>query len=69
MTHYSLVFNTNMGRRRSLRIVNPNPDLPVAQIEEAVEKMIANDIFDPERGTLESVNRMELTTIQTTSIL
>jgi hypothetical protein len=64
-----MVFNSMLGKRRSLRIVNPNPNLPVSEISAAVDKMIANDIFDPAKGGLESLNRMELTTIQTTVIL
>ena len=55
MTHYSPVLNTDMGRRRSLRILNPNPDLPVAQIQEAVDQLLANDIFDQERGALDGL--------------
>jgi len=31
--------------------------------------MIANDVFDNQRGALESLNRMKLTTIQTTTVL
>ncbi|MCL2603242.1 MAG: DUF2922 domain-containing protein [Defluviitaleaceae bacterium] len=69
MTHYSMVFNTLSGSRRSLRIINPNPNLPVETISAAVDKMIANDIFDPAKSGLDSLNRMELTTISTTAIL
>ena len=69
MQHYSMVFNTTQGKRRSLRIMNPNPNLPVADISAAVNKMIANDIFNPESGGLDSLHRMDLTTIQTTEIL
>jgi len=69
MKHYSLVLNTDSGSRRSLRINNPNPDLPVATISAAVDKLIANDVFNQERGVLESLNRMELTVIQTTAVL
>ncbi|MCL2499456.1 MAG: DUF2922 domain-containing protein [Defluviitaleaceae bacterium] len=69
MQHYSMVFNTTLGKRRSLRIINPNPDLPVNDISAAVDKMIANDIFNPASGGLESLSKMELTTIQTTAVL
>ena len=69
MQHYSLVFNTTSGSRRSMRIKNPNTDLPVDEIETAVAQMIANDIFDQERGGLDSLNRMELATIERTVIL
>ena len=69
MQHYSIVFNTDKGARRSLRINNPNPTMPVADISAAIDQLIANDVFDHQRGALESLNRMELTTIQTTAIL
>ena len=69
MRHYSFVFNTDSGSRRSLRINNPNPDLPVPAINAAVDKFIANDVFNQERGALESLNRMELTVVETTVVL
>jgi hypothetical protein len=52
-----------------MRIDNPNTSLPAADIEAAVNQMIANDILDPERGGLESLNRMELTSIERTLVL
>jgi hypothetical protein len=58
-----MVFNTKTGTRRTMRISNPTTGLPLSEIEAAVGQMIANDIFDPERGGLESLNRMELTTV------
>ena len=69
MKHYTLVFNTSTGSRRSLRINNPDIDMPLAAIQDAAGVMVQNDVFDQERGALESVNRMELTSIQTTVIL
>lgn len=63
MKHYTLVFNTSVGSRRSLRINNPNIDMPLAAIQAATGVMIQNDVFDQERGALESVNRMELTQV------
>ena len=68
MRFYSLVFNTTNGSRRSMRINNPTVGLPLEEIEGAVDQMIANDIFEAERG-LDSLNRMELTTMETTPIL
>lgn len=38
MQHYSLVFNTTNGSRRSMRINSPNTDLPVAEIETAISR-------------------------------
>ena len=63
MRHYSLVFNTTTGSRRSIRINNPNIDMLLADIETAIGQIIDNDVFDQERGGLDSLNRMELTTI------
>ena len=68
MRFYSLVFNTTNGSRRSMRINNPTVGLPLEDIETAVGQMIANDIFDQERG-LDSLNRMELTTMETTLVM
>jgi len=63
------VFNTTKGSRRSVRIANPVVGLPTTDIEAAVGQMIANDIFDPERGGLESLNRMELAVMERTTVL
>jgi len=52
-----------------MRISNPNTNLPINEIEAAVGQMIANNIFDPEHGGLESLNRMELTSIERTLVL
>lgn len=52
-----------------MRINNPNTDLPVSDIADAVGEMIKHDIFDPERGGLESLNRMELTTVNRAIVL
>jgi len=64
MGHYSLVFNTTTGSRRSIRISNPNTDLPLATIQAAIGQMIQNDVFNQDRGSLESISRMELTRIE-----
>ena len=69
MRHYSIVFNTTSGSRRSIRINNPNPDLPVTDISDAVDQIIANDVFDPANGSLNYLNRMELTTIERKAVL
>jgi len=36
MKHYSLVFTTASGSRRSLRVANPTTGLPLADIQAAV---------------------------------
>jgi hypothetical protein len=52
-----------------MRINNPNPDMPLEDIQTAIDQMIYHDIFNPERGGLESINRMELTTVQHTQLI
>ena len=69
MRHYTLVLNTDSGSRRTLRIANPNTSVPTATLATAVDQLIANDVFDNTRGGLESLNRMELTIVETTAIL
>jgi len=69
MRHYSVVFNTSKGYKRSIRINNPTVGLPVADIEAAVGQIINNDVFDQDKGYLDSLNRMELTTIKRSQIL
>ena len=64
MRHYSIVFNTTTGSRRSIRVNNPNVDMPLTDIQTAIGQMIDNDVFDQERGGLDSLNRMELTTVE-----
>jgi len=69
MRHYTMVFNTTTGSRRSMRINNPNTDLPVADIQAAIGQMIQYDVFDQERGGLDSLNRMELTVVERTLVI
>ena len=52
MQHYSMVFRTSTGGRRSIRINNPNTDLPLDEIKTAIDQIIQNDVFDQARGTL-----------------
>ena len=69
MRHYSMVFNTTYGSRRTIRVNNPNVDMPLADIEMAIGEIIQNDVFDQSRGGLESLSRMELTVVERTAIL
>jgi len=69
MKHYSIVFYTTTGSRRSIRVNNPNTDLPLPQIAEAVDQILANDVFDPQVGSLESLSRMELSVVERTVLL
>jgi len=63
------VLNTDSGSRRTLRIANPNTGVPTATLATAVDQLIANDVFDDTCGGLESLNRMELTVVETTTVL
>ena len=69
MKHYTMVFYTTTGSRRSIRVSQPNTDLPLPQIADAVDQLIANDVFNPEAGALESLSRMELSVIERSVIL
>ena len=68
MRHYSIIFNTTTGRRRSIRVNNPNTDLPLPEISEAVDQILENDVFDPQVGGLKNLNRMELSILERTVI-
>ena len=68
MRHYSIIFNTTTGRRRSIRVNNPNIDLPLPEISAAVEQILENDVFDPLVGGLKNLNRMELSVLERTVI-
>ena len=69
MKHYSIVFHTTTGSRRSIRVNNPNIDLPLPVISDAVDQMLANDIFDPQAGGLQSLSKMELAVVERTQLL
>jgi len=69
MRHYSLTFNTTTGSRRSFRVNNPNIDLPIETMRAAVDQIIENDVFDPERGGLDSLHRMQLTIVERTQLI
>jgi len=69
MKHYTIVFYTTTGSRRSIRVNNPNTDLPLPLIADAVDQMLANDVFDPQAGSLESLSRMELSVVERSVIL
>ena len=59
MRHYSIIFNTTTGRRRSKRVNNPNTDPPLPEIAAAVEQILENDVLEPQVGGLKNLNRME----------
>ena len=68
MRHYSIIFNTTTGRRRSIRVNNPNTDLPLPEISAAVDQILENDVLDPQVGGLKTLNRMELSVLERTVI-
>ena len=68
MRHYSIIFNTTAGRRRSIRVNNPNTNLPLPEISAAVEQILENDVFDPQAGGLKNLSRMELSVLERTVI-
>jgi hypothetical protein len=59
--YYTLTFNTTKGRR-SIRINNPGAELP-AGANAAIAQIIANDVFNPEKGSLESLNKLEMVAV------
>ena len=69
MKFYSLSFNTKAGSRRSFRINNPDTDVSLAVIAEAVADIIKFDVFDRGDGGIESLNRMELTVVERTVVI
>ena len=69
MKNYSIVFNTKTGSRRSIRVNNPDTNLATNVIEAAVGEILANDVFDPLKGGLDSLNRMELNVTERTLVL
>ena len=69
MKHYSIVFYTTTGSRRSIRVNNPNIDLPLPTISAAVDQMLDNDVFDPLAGGLLSLSKMELAVVERTTLL
>lgn len=54
--YYDLVFLTNKGKQRSLRITNPNTDLPAYDLKSAIDTLIVSDIFvKTETGKMSSL--------------
>ena len=67
--HYSIVFGTADGSKRSMQVRNPNTEIPAAELSAAAGQILLNDVFDPARGSLESFNRLDLTETTTTQVL
>ena len=69
MKYFSIVFNTTNGTKRTMRIQNPDENIPTTDIEEAIDELLINDVYDPEKGGLESFSKMELTTVERLTVL
>ena len=69
MKHYSIAFYTTNGSRRSIRVNNPNVDIPLPTLVTAVDQMLANDVYDPQVGGLESLSKFELSVVERTVLI
>ena len=69
MKSYSIVFYTTTGSRRSIRVNNPDIDLPLPTIAAAVDQMLANDVYCPQAGGLESLSKLELSVVERTVLI
>ena len=69
MKHYSIVFYTTNGSRRSIRVNNPDIDMPLPALQAAVDQMLDNDVFDPQSGGLERLGRLELSVVERTVLM
>ena len=47
----------------------PDTDIPIEELRAAVDQLLDNDVFDPEVGGLESLNRMTLSIVERTVII
>ena len=69
MKHYSIVFNTTNGTRRSIKVNNPTLGLSEGELSAAVNQILANDVFNPAKGGLDSLHRMELSVVERSVVL
>jgi hypothetical protein len=69
MTYYLLSFNTTNGTKRSLKINNPVTGLSTEELENAIEQIIANDVFDPAKGNITGFNGLELVSLVKETIM
>ena len=63
-TRLLMVFSTNLGRKVSLFVSDPKEDLTETQIKEAMEQIIAKNIFAPRFGE-ELESAIEAKVVQT----
>jgi len=63
MTHYQLTFVTSLGTRRTFRINNVNPDIAPAQLQAAVDLLLAHDIMSADRGSLDRLQSFVANTV------
>jgi hypothetical protein len=69
VTHYQLTFSTANGSRRVLKVNNVDPSISPADLQAAVDKLIAHDIMAPERGALNSLQGLTANTLSSTTPL
>jgi hypothetical protein len=69
MQHYTLIFATSDGNRRSFRVKNPIPGLPQDEILSAVDMLTQHPIMAADRGQLTRLNRMDLHVTSVTPVI
>jgi len=69
VTHYQLTFTTSNGGRRSFRVNNVNPAITPADLQAAVDALLAHDIMCAERGALYRLQSLTANTVSTTNPL
>lgn len=69
MTHYQLTFSTSNGGRRTFRVNNADPAIAQAELQGAVDALLAHDIMAAERGALTGLLTLAANTVTTTNPL
>lgn len=69
MTNYQLTFTTSNGGRRTFRINNVNPAISPANLQAAVDILLAHDIMCAERGALYRLQNLTANTVSTANPL
>ena len=69
MTHYQLTFVTDNGARRTFRVNNVAPGVPLPEMQAAVELLLEHDIMAPDRGALDRLQALTVNTVLSESLL
>jgi len=69
VTHYQLTITTENGGRRAFRVNNVNPAISPANLQAAVDMLLAHDIMCAERGALSRLQSLTANTVTATSPL